>query len=193
MPGPVFPSEAPRPSRSQAELRVWERLKKQLPDGWTAWHSLRVKEGNTYLGEADFVLAHPQRGLLVLEVKGGTVEQRDGHWLSNGTALEHAPLDQARDFLSSLVKRLGELRCQPPAWGAAVALPDVDLDGQPTQDDLAGVVLGRNHLAWLAESLPAAVERALPPAGDAVGEWMKALQVLWGEGWADRWPGLPAG
>jgi SEC-C motif-containing protein len=48
-----------------------------------------------YLGEGDFVLAHPTRGLLVLEVKAGRIEQRDGRWFSNGVPLDEAPRDQA--------------------------------------------------------------------------------------------------
>jgi hypothetical protein len=183
MPGPVFPSEAPRPAKSRAERRVWECLEKQLPNGWTAWHSLRIRVRGGYLGEGDFVLAHPQRGLLVLEVKGGTVEQRDGRWTSNGIALEVAPLDQGRDFLRKLVSRLAEEGCQPPAFGAAVAFPDTDFDAQPDQDDLRGVVIGRRQLAWLAEALPAVVARALPPPRAGAGAWMKVLHRLWGETW----------
>jgi hypothetical protein len=183
MPGPVFPSDAPRPAKSQAEKQVWERLKKQLPKGWTAWHSLKIRVKSGYLGETDFVLAHPDRGMLVLEVKGGAIEQRDGRWFSNGTALEAAPLDQARDYLRKLVSRLAEESCQPPAFGATAAFPDTDFDVQPTQDDLRGVVLGHSQLTWLGEALPAVVERALLAPRPGVGDWMKVLHRLWGQTW----------
>lgn len=186
MPGPVHPAEAPRPAKSQAERRVWEALRKLLPNGWTAWHSLKIRTKGGHLGEGDFVLAHPERGLLVLEVKGGHLEVRDGRWSSNGIPLEAAPLDQARDYQRKLLARLAELGCQPPAFGAAVAFPDTDLDEQPGQDDLRGVVLGRSHLAWLAEALPPVVARALPAPGPGVGDWMKALHRLWGETWVPR-------
>ncbi len=92
MSGRLWPVEAPRCTKSAAETAVWSGLKKQLPDGWTAWHSLRIRDGKNYLGEGDFVLAHPLHGLLVLEVKGGRVEQRDGRWFSNAIPLEKAPL-----------------------------------------------------------------------------------------------------
>lgn len=186
MPGPVHPIEAPRPANSHAERHVWEALKRQLPNGWTAWHSLRIRVRSGYLGEGDFVLAHPQRGLLALEVKGGHVDARDGRWFSNGTPLEKAPLDQAREYLKKLVSRLAEEGCQPPAFGAAAAFPDTDFDDQPGQDDLRGVVIGRTQLTWLAEALPAIVERALPRPGPAVGDWMKVLHALWGESWVPR-------
>jgi hypothetical protein len=183
VPGTVWPRSAPRPTDSKAEQRLWEHLRGKLPDGWTAWHSLRVRDRKGYLGEGDFVLAHPERGLLVLEVKGGLVELRGGLWYSNDRRLEKAPLDQGHTFLRRLLDRLGEWSCAPPAWGAAVAFPDTDFDDQPWQDDLRGVVLGRNHLAWLDRFLPAVVERALPKPQAARGDWTKRLHQMWGETW----------
>jgi hypothetical protein len=108
MPGTVYPSDVPRPTSSRAERAVWDALRKRLPGGWTAWHSLRIRDRKSFLGEGDFVLAHPQRGLLALEVKGGQVECRGGRWFSNGEPLEKAPLTQGLDFVSSsrLARRL---------------------------------------------------------------------------------------
>lgn len=184
MPGRVLPADAPRPTSSRAEQRVWEALKSGLPNGWTAWHSLRIRDGLNLLGEGDFVLAHPERGLLVLEVKGGRIEQRDGRWSSNGIPLEKAPLDQAIGFAKRLVGRLGDFHCAPPAFGAAVAFPDTDFDAQPREDALRGVVLGRQQLTWLDAALPAVVGRALPPPQPARGGWIPRLHDLWGETWA---------
>ncbi|MFO0585467.1 MAG: NERD domain-containing protein [Anaeromyxobacter sp.] len=186
MPGQVFPSDAPRPTTSHGERTLWEALRKGLPKGWTAWHSLRVKDKQGFLGETDFVLAHPERGLLVLEVKSGTVEQQGGHWLQNGQRMERSPLDQALGFQKKLLSRLADARCQPPAWGAALVLPEVEVGEQPSQDDLAGKVLGRNDLPWLSDALPALVERALPPAGRGLGDWTAALHRLWGETWSSK-------
>ncbi len=183
MPPRVVPAESPRPSSSGAERRVWEALRAGLPTPWTAWHSLRIRDGKGYLGEGDFVLAHPERGLLVLEVKGGRVEQRDGRWFTNGVPLEKAPLDQALGFVKKLVRRLGDYRCEPPAFGAAVAFPDTDFDAQPGEDALRGVVLGGNHLRWIAEALPAVAGKAMPEPRPARGGWMERLHQLWGESW----------
>lgn len=150
---------------------MWAALKKGLPPGWTAWHSLRIRDGKNYLGEGDFILAHPDRGLLALEVKGGRIEQRDGRWFSNDVPLK-APLDQALGFVRKLVRRLADWNCAPPSFGAAVAFPDTDFDSQPQEDALRGVVLGRAQLNWLAEALPAVAARALPPVQPARGQWM---------------------
>lgn len=183
MSGRLWPIEAPRCTKSAAETAVWSGLKKQLPEGWTAWHSLRIRDGKNYLGEGDFVLAHPLHGLLVLEVKGGRVEQRDGRWFSNAIPLEKAPLDQALGFVKKLVRRLEDWRCAPPSFGAAVCFPETDFDAQPQEDALRGVVLGRAQLKWLAEALPAVVARALPPPQPARGQWMERLHQMWGETW----------
>jgi hypothetical protein len=65
------------------ERDVARALVEQLPQDCIVYHSypwLRAdrndKNGKTTLkeGEADFVIVHPDLGLLILEVKGGTVE-----------------------------------------------------------------------------------------------------------------------
>jgi hypothetical protein len=179
----VWPREEPRPAKSAGERAVWKALRAGLPPGWAAWHSLRIRDKNGYLGEGDFVLAHPARGLLVVEVKAGRIEQRDGRWFSNGNALDEAPREQAERFLKKLRKRLADEGCQAPAFGIAVCFPDTPFDRQPTQDDLAGVVIGASQLPYLKEALPPVVERALPAAGSAAGAWVDQLHKLWGETW----------
>jgi hypothetical protein len=179
----VWPREEPRPAKSKGERAVWSALRNGLPPGWYAWHSLRIRDKYGYLGEGDFVLAHPTRGLLVVEVKAGRIEQRDGRWFSNGIALDAAPRDQAERFLEKLRRRLAEANCAPPAWGAAVCFPDTAFDRQPTEDDLAGVVIGASHLPYLKEALPPVIDRALPEAREPRGAWVEQLHRLWGETW----------
>src|SRR5690606_38192219 len=66
--GEIYPRSGPRPTGSKAEKRVYRALAAALPDGWVAWHSLKLRVGAHYEGEGDFVIAAPDRGLLVLEV-----------------------------------------------------------------------------------------------------------------------------
>lgn len=179
----IHPRDACRPTDSHAEQAVWSALRAGMPSGWYGWHSLRVRDRNGFQGEGDFVLAHPQRGLLVLEVKGGRLEQGDGRWLQNGTAMDEAPLDQGNRFVRKLVQRLRDDDFVPPAFGAAVCFPDTAFDRQPSQDDLAGLVLGRGDLPYLKEALPPVIERAVPLPGHSRGQWIEALHRLWGETW----------
>jgi hypothetical protein len=57
-------------------------------------------------GEGDFVIAIPDRGFLVLEVKGDYISVRDGRWFQNSKPLEHSPREQAHSFAKKLVSRL---------------------------------------------------------------------------------------
>jgi hypothetical protein len=185
----VHPEERARPCESKAEERVWLALKKGLPSDYWAWHSLRIRTPDGTLGEGDFVLAHPGRGFLVLEVKGGRIDQRDGRWFQNGEPMKCAPLDQVRRFSRLLARRLELAGRRAPPFGEAVCFPDVETDCMPTQDDLRGAVLCARELGWLHEALPALFDRLL---GDRRPEapFVSVLHGLWGETWR---PGVSLG
>jgi hypothetical protein len=182
--GSVFPREEPRSSVSHAEVAVWQALTRGLPDGWRAWHSLRLRRENHWEGEGDFVIAVPDRGLLVLEVKGGIVELRDGRWTQNGRPMTRAPLDQAQSFVRNLDGALADRGLERPPYGVACTFPDVDFTDGPQSGDLAGRVLGPRQLKWLDQALPAVVERAVPPGRvPRSRQWLHALHEMWGETW----------
>lgn len=129
---PEFPSDSPR-----SERVVWDSLS-DLDEEWLVFHSVpwqAVRHGKQGDGEADFVLAHPNRGVLVVEVKGGEIELNDGRWTSvSRDGSRHKirdPFEQAvdskyslRSFLEERVPRLEG----PPRIGHAVAFPDVEVD-----------------------------------------------------------------
>ena len=117
----IHPRDACRPTDSHGEDDVWSALRTGMPAGWYGWHSLRVRDPRGYEGEGDFVLASPDRGLLVLEVKGGQVEQRDGRWFQNGRPMRRAPLEQGTNYTSKLIRRLQDLTARRPrtAWPSA--------------------------------------------------------------------------
>ncbi len=84
-----------------SERLVYEGLQ-TLPDGYVILHSfpwLRPLRDLAHEplreGEADFVVLHPDRGLLILEVKGGVPELRERTWYRNGRPMRD-PFDQAR-------------------------------------------------------------------------------------------------
>ena len=182
----LYPREQLRPTRSEAERKVYAALKLALPKGWTAWHSVRVRDREGFSGEGDFVIAVPDRGLLMLEVKGGRIEQRDGHWFQNGTPMEVSPREQAEGFVRKLVGRLREVDCVPPAFGVATCFPDTEFEKAPSQDDMRGLVLGAQDLSWFGDALAAVVDRALPQPRGAKGRWIEMLHAMWGETWTPR-------
>ena len=58
-------------------------------------------------GEADFVILHPARGLLVLEVKGGEPELRGGSWYRGKKEIKD-PFEQAKKSMHKLCKEVEE-------------------------------------------------------------------------------------
>jgi hypothetical protein len=181
----LWPCEMPRFTESEAEKKVFKALQSFLPEGWYAWHSLKLrtrKEGQ--FTEADFVIADPERpALLILEVKGGKIELIDGYWHQNGKPLQTPPLDQAFKFLNKLVTRFKEEDLDRPRIGAAVCFPDTYFSRQPTHDDLSGLVIGGQDLPYLDKILPDVMEHAVPNPSPAAGRWLECLHAFWGETW----------
>ncbi len=128
---PRFPSGSPT-----SERNVYEALQ-GLDDDWLVFHSVGwqgARHGRQGDGEADFVIAHPRKGVIVVEVKGGNIEIRDGRWFSidrSGSPHEiRNPFEQAvdskyalRDHLDEHVPRLKH----PPRMGHVVAFPAVEI------------------------------------------------------------------
>lgn len=96
-----------------SERLVYEALA-GLPGEYVVLHSfpwvrpLRDLAGEPLReGEADFVIIHPERGLLVLEVKGGTPKLRGRTWFRGGREMRD-PFDQARRNRYALLDAIEE-------------------------------------------------------------------------------------
>ena len=168
-----------------SERKMHEALASALPAGWSAWHSLKIRIKAGDFSEADFVIADPARGILVLEVKGGNVRKQDGVWFQNERPMKMPPFDQAHRFVRILLGKYMEHELVPPIIGVAAVFPDTEFEGQPTQGDLEGLVLGARELPYMEELLPGLLERALP-AGmrrRPSPEWTTFLHALWCESW----------
>jgi hypothetical protein len=114
----MIPVELPRhilddPKR-QGEVAVYDSLQRTLADDYHVFYSVMwtaTQNGRRSRdGEADFVVVHPERGLLVIEVKGGRVVCRNGEWTStDGDGQVHKikdPYDQASQNKYALEKKL---------------------------------------------------------------------------------------
>ena len=78
----MIPSR-PDADAPDAERLLFSEIEAQLPPTWTAYHSRTfVEDGSGAEGEIDFLIAAPDRGFLVLEVKGGGIERTDEGWFS---------------------------------------------------------------------------------------------------------------
>jgi len=181
----IFPRDGPSPDWPESEQEVYRRLEGSLPGDWTAWHSMKVRTTGAEFAESDFVIADPARGVLVLEVKGGLIDKKDGAWRQNGQAMRSSPLDQAHRFVRFLLAKFREKDRISPSIGVAAAFPDTDFEIPPSQGDLEGIVIGARDLAYLEEVLPRVFEKALRPStwGAATPGWVDFLHALWCESW----------
>jgi Nuclease-related domain/AAA domain/UvrD-like helicase C-terminal domain len=129
----MIPETFPEYAGSSAERRVYDALA-AIPAPYTvlydiSWLGRGVHEGTQ--GQCDFLVLHPTRGPLVVEVKGGT-PRRDagGQWWSSGTEGDFAiedPFAQANRSKFALRSYLRACSCKSAAdalWGHAVWFPD---------------------------------------------------------------------
>jgi hypothetical protein len=126
---PDVPSTSERFHKSPGEAEVYTALR-ALPDSIVVIHGLRTltrHEGQEQPanGEADFVILDPARGILVVEVKGGTVLYDPGsdQWslrVQRGREKRMSdPAKRAEDRLRDLRKKLKD----DPGW-ATLALTE---------------------------------------------------------------------
>jgi hypothetical protein len=161
-------------SDASPEDLVFDRLRSALPAAVRLYRNVRWiaapgDGGPNADGETDVLVVDPARGLLVIEVKGGTVRV-DGHgrWYAGRRLLQMSPFEQAERGKHRLVRLLAEdpdWLGDPPAAGHAAAFPDVDwATAGPGVRDLGAdapraICLDAEDLASDA-SAAAAVERA---------------------------------
>jgi len=147
---------SPYNRKSRAELRVFDALKRSVPQDtrneYVAYHSLNLtRHARKRFGELDFVICCP-RGIYVLEVKGGGIACRQGVWYStdaSGTEhrLSESPFRQAETGLHGLIKRLKETLSAPVfaklVFGYGVVFPDTDWRDSGVEWDRAMVADSR--------------------------------------------------
>lgn len=149
----------------RGEEQVWTRLREQLPDDVVVLHSTAIRQQGTER-EVDLLVLWPGVGVVVVEVKGGWVEYRDGVW-RNGRGRSEAkriedPADQVNDARHRLVEWLRDRGTGPrdathARWVSVVVLPGVDVGTDWQRPGLPRECLvGRQDLDLLADRLKAA-------------------------------------
>ncbi len=196
----------------ESEKKVYKALADALPAGWYAWHSVKLRSEEGEDAEADFIIAAPgdstaasgastsrsssaasspvhpptsSPGILILEVKGGSISKKDGQWRQAGKPMPKPPRSQAIRARVLLLSKFDSRGKRPPAIGEAVVFPDQDYDTPPTQGDLDGIVLGARELPYLKELLPDLMRQALPLRIRRAPDpgWIEMLHDFWCESW----------
>jgi hypothetical protein len=195
---------------SPAEVKLYKAFRDELENDYTVFHSVNWQaldgDGRPRDGEADFVIAHPKRGILVLEVKGGVIRHvpQTNHWTSTDrSGSSHNikdPFYQARYSKYTLLDEIRKMVKMPRRKlniGHAVAFPDVDA-GQslPGLDKPRQIVMYRNDVAklsgWVGGTLAywrgqetqkdtAPGKEAVAALMDLLGKSWELRPVMWGE------------
>ena len=131
----MIPDEVRLSTVSNAERRLFARLRDDLNAQWTIFHSLGLaRHSRKKWAEADFVAVGP-RGVFCLEVKGGRVRREAGTWIfTDGNDVDHpkreGPFEQAKDASYALKdylrKAVPSLYSAVFGWG--VMTPDIRFD-----------------------------------------------------------------
>ena len=190
----MFPSRPKLDTKSQAELKLYKALQEALPDDYVVFHSVawlaRDPRSGAQDGEADFVIAHPTRGVLVIEVKGGriTYDGAAGRWYSNEHSIQD-PFEQARGNKHSLLAKLKDLPYWRNRWltiGHAVAFPDVVVKHDLRLDAPQDIILDARDLMALRSWVDAAFAyysardaQAGGPGQGGVEELVRLLSPSW--------------
>jgi len=111
----MIPAECDLNRRPMSERIVFEAIKKYLSDEWRVFHSfdyvVRSLSKKRWDGEIDFLLYHPQKGLLVIEVKGGAISYRKGRWYQEDRPMD--PVEQAKRNKFAVIRLLQETLQRP--------------------------------------------------------------------------------
>jgi Nuclease-related domain/UvrD-like helicase C-terminal domain len=97
--------------KSNAERKLFERFKTELPRTYTILHSLGIaKHFGKLKGEIDFVVIS-QKGILCIEVKGGRIKQERGIWFfinryDEVSKKKESPFEQSVNGMYALRKRI---------------------------------------------------------------------------------------
>jgi hypothetical protein len=186
VPFPMLPTE------SSAERRLYEGFLEQLDDSYVVYHSVDwVLQSLDSLeqGEADFVIAHPVDGVVVLEAKGGRLsyEPANRRWTQSGRSGTHVlhedPFHQAKDEMHSLVEILS---AQPrwdrwkPSYGFGVAFPDGSYATAAHPGAPAEVAIDHDDMPRLAERVLEIMRYWRRPGRSFGSEGMDALALALG-------------
>lgn len=169
--------------RNSSEELAWQALRDALGDDDVLLANLRLTDGDKD-HEADLVALMPGVGVLVVEVKGGSVsvepDEADGHvwWTQSGSSRRRIrPVDQVRDGKHAL-KRYVEQHphggaSRRVAWAHGLVTPFTAFDQDFSVPELPRWALhDKGDLAQLGDRVPTNVRRMehgqRPPTHDDV-------------------------
>ena len=153
----LWPTDPPLVNR--AEHRVWQALKEQLGENDLLIANQHFTDhGRDY--ELDIAVVLEGAGVVIVEVKGGTVWNAHGQWWQKTPTGERKinPVGQAmtaKHVLKDWVQDSAAWAGRPPIrWAHAIALPDIEVEPEFDSPDChRWMVIDTNDLADIANRL----------------------------------------
>ncbi|HEH9403019.1 TPA: NERD domain-containing protein [Aeromonas bestiarum] len=136
----MIPEHGPHDTNSRGELHLYSILKLNLPDDYTVIHSLpwlcsAVKELDQNAkptGEIDFLIIHPENGVLALEVKSGIYRVENSVFIHVKNNFTINPVSQTRKNVHGLATWIGTKPLLRLRIGYGFIFPDSDFQTIPT-------------------------------------------------------------
>jgi hypothetical protein len=129
----MIPKKLSSTTKSYAEKTLFQLFEKNLSDDYIVFHGAWWQHIKYIVQdrEADFIIIHPDRGIIILEAKGGQIiyDHLNMAWYQNKDKMKISPFKQAKEikfkFLDFLSKH-NEFKNKDFCRGQCVAFPDID-------------------------------------------------------------------
>ncbi len=170
----IFPNKIPADVvATQSERAVFEALKSNLPEEYCVYFSTPfITAERAEQGEVDFIVLHPERGMLIIECKGGGIERdHDGASFrlkgKKRERLARTPAEQAKKqvealvtkFRESCIRLFGPIKGRfPIAYGWSLAFPLSRWDSAHIPPDVEPEIFFDREILTNTEEL---IERAM--------------------------------
>jgi len=136
----MIPDHRPCDTNSKGERDLYTIFKTELPDDYVVIHSLpwlcsavnKVDPQAKPTGEIDFLIVHPEKGLLVLEVKSGEYGVRNNRFVHLHKHYTIDPIGQTRNNAHGIARWLGADPSLRFRIGYGFIFPESDFAGKAT-------------------------------------------------------------
>jgi hypothetical protein len=130
----MIPQKLSSTTKSYAEKTLFQIFEKNLSDDYVVFHGAWWQHIKYLVQdrEADFIIIHPDQGILILEAKGGDIryDSLNMAWYQNEDKMKISPFKKAKEikfkFLDFLSKH-NEFKNKDFCIGQCVAFPDMDV------------------------------------------------------------------
>jgi len=203
-----LPESIKKDPGKRAEILVYEKLAKQLTDKWLVFYGAAIKWKDSYGvhdGETEFVVAHPNLGVLFIEVKGGSITREGNSWYTTwlselGKPIEQRirnplsknPYTQVTDSAKKYKRKVQGILKQKGIstinfeFATAVCFPDIEISNKEFlgTDALRELTLDRNDLDNLQVRLYEILnsykgQNGIPPAQNELDVLKQILARDW--------------